>query len=261
MRKKALGLSILNLFLVVATIGVNVLANALPLNGKNTGVLSDQYPNLFVPAGLTFSIWGLIYVLFLVYVGYHLVVSLRDDRQAENYVPSQVAFALSCLLNMGWIFAWHYEQVGLSVLIMIALLLTLLFIFTFQRRQKIYGQIGLAAVIPIDVYTGWITVATIANVTAWLVHVGWNGFGISPDVWTMLMISVGAIVGVLVLLRYQALAYGAVILWAYIGIILKRSATMPVYQNVIVTTWIAIGVISLMMLQATFVLWRTKRRT
>ncbi|MFN3660853.1 MAG: tryptophan-rich sensory protein [Brevinematales bacterium] len=259
MRKKALVLSIVNLVLALATIVVNILANALPLNGKDTGVLADQYPNLFVPAGLTFSIWGLIYVLFLVYVGYHLVVSFKDQRQAENYVPSLVAFALSCLLNMGWIFAWHYEKIGLSVVIMIALLVILLFIFTFQRKQKIYGQIGLAAVLPIDVYAGWISVATIANITAWLVHVGWNGWGIASEVWTMLMIAVGAIVGVLVLLRYQALAYAAVIIWAYIGIILKRSGESFVYQNIIITSWVAIIVLGIMMIQSVFVLWTRKR--
>jgi len=261
MKKKALVLSIVNVVLAIATIVVNILANALPLNGKNTGVLSDQYPNLFVPAGLTFSIWGLIYVLFLVYVVYHFVVSVKDPRQAENYVPSLVAFALSCVLNMGWIFAWHYEKVGLSVVIMMALLVTLLFIFTFQRRQKIYGQISLAAVIPIDVYAGWITVATIANITAWLVKVGWNGWGIAADVWTMLMMSIGALIGIIVLLRYQALAYAAVIVWAYLGIILKRSASTPVYQNIIMTAWVTILLIVIMMLQSAFVLWMQKRKS
>ncbi len=259
MKQKSLVLSIVNALLVVATIAVNAFAVLLPLNGKDTGALSDQYPNLFVPAGITFSIWSLIFVLWLVYVVYYILVAVRDQRRAETYVPSQVAFAFSCLLNMGWIFAWHYELVGLSVLVMLALLVSLLFVFVFQRKQKVYGQIGLAAILPIDVYAGWITVATIANVTALLVSVGWNGWGISQDVWAMLMIAVGAIVGILVLLRYQALAYAAVIVWAYLGIIIKRSATEPVYHNIIWTSWIAIGLLVIFMIQSVFVLVSRKK--
>ncbi|URA09564.1 tryptophan-rich sensory protein [Thermospira aquatica] len=254
MKQKSFWVSILNAVLVVATIAVNALAVLLPLNGKDTGALSDQYPNLFVPAGITFSIWSVIFVLWVVYVIYHIIVALNDQRRAEKYIPSQVAFALSCLLNMGWLFTWHYELLGLSVIVMLALLVTLLFIFVFQRKQEVYGQIGLAAVLPIDVYAGWITVATIANITALLVSLGWNGWGISQDVWAMFMIAVGAVVGIIVLLRYQAIAYAAVIVWAYLGIIIKRSASEPVYHNIIWTSWIAIGILVIFMIQSVFVM-------
>jgi len=258
-KQQALVLSVVNLILALTTIVVNILANALPLNGKNTGVLSDQYPNLFVPAGLTFGIWGVIYLLFLVYTISALSLAIKDSRRAETTIPGQWAFGLSCILNMAWIFAWHYEKIGLSVIIMLALLGTLLFLFTLQRRQKEHHQMSLASIIPIDVYTGWITVATIANITVFLVAVSWNAWGISANIWTMIMIVIGALIGGLVLLRYQSLSYAAVLVWAYLGIIIKRSQSTPVYQDIILTTWIAIGFLVVMMLQATFVLLKREK--
>jgi hypothetical protein len=258
MKKSALVFSIVNFLLAAATITINILANALPLNGKNTGVLSDQYPNLFVPTGLTFSIWGLIFVLFIVFVGFHLYESITHPDAAQKHIPIQSGFALSCVFNMAWIFAWHYEKVVLSVIIMLALLLTLLFTFVQQQKIKAHGQISLLSTIPIDIYTGWITVATIANITALLVHLGWNGWGIAADVWTNLLIAVGTLIGITVLIRYQAIAYTLVIVWACLGIIIKRSSTEPIYNSIIITSWVAIAILIIMILQTIFVLTRKK---
>jgi hypothetical protein len=92
--------------------------------------------------------------------------------------------------------------------------------------------------VPISVYLGWITVATIANVTAVLVTVGWDGFGISEQIWTMLVIIVAAIITILIILKRKDYAYSGVIIWALIGIYLKRIADDPVYgvQNQIAYT-------------------------
>jgi len=61
----------------LAVIAANAAANALPINGYNTGQLSDFYPNYFVPAGYAFSIWGVIYLLALGFVIYECRLDLR----------------------------------------------------------------------------------------------------------------------------------------------------------------------------------------
>lgn len=106
-----------NLVLFMAMIVMNYLANALPLNGKTTGELSAQYPNLFVPAGITFSIWGVIYLL----LGAFVILQFRHKNKSLAKTVGW-AFAISCLLNSFWIVAWHYEYLLLSVGIMFGLL-------------------------------------------------------------------------------------------------------------------------------------------
>ena len=183
-------IAILNIVAYVGTIVMNGLANALPINGYNTGQLSDLYPNKFVPAGLTFSIWGIIYLLLGVFVVYQAVVAFRSNPGTDNFV-SRIGpwFLISSLANMAWIVAWHYRQVPLSLLIMLGILLSLIMIY--QRLQ-----VGLASApgnekflvhLAFSIYLGWITVATIANVTTLLVDLGWDGFGISDVSWTVVV--------------------------------------------------------------------------
>ncbi|MFZ9982253.1 MAG: hypothetical protein ACO3FI_09505, partial [Cyclobacteriaceae bacterium] len=149
---------IINVVALAAVIYVNYLANALPINGKTTGALSDQYANLFVPAGLTFAIWGLIYLLLIIFVIIQFLPAFNSSATNGYW------FALSCLFNISWIVAWHYEQMILSVLIMLGLLITLTIInlgLTQEKQQFLKIVFG--------VYLGWILIATVANTTAGLV--------------------------------------------------------------------------------------------
>lgn len=174
-------LAFLSLLLFLATVTVNALANILPINGVDTGTLSDEIPNLFVPAGLTFSIWGLIYLLLALYVGAVLVGVLRKPRATDWGAADGIAFSVNLAANIGWILAWHYRLVGLSLAIMLVLLGSLVFLA--ERKPVRGGAKGLRAFLldaPIAVYLGWICVATIANATALLVTLGWDGFGVDP---------------------------------------------------------------------------------
>ncbi|MFW6293674.1 MAG: TspO/MBR family protein [Spirochaetota bacterium] len=223
--------AIVNVVTFLGMLVVNILATSLPLNDMTTGDLSDALPNLFVPAGLTFSIWGVIWVLLAAY----LVLQLRSafDRKgagdagmidSDPYAPGVVGFwfPLNMILNAGWIFAWHYQLVGLSVLIMFALLATLIVMFlSIDATIRKTGSQRFA-VVPISVYFGWITIATIANITAFLVSVGWGGFGVSDVVWTIVVIAAGLAVNVLMLLRHRSFAFAAVAVWAFAGIAVKR---------------------------------------
>ncbi len=193
-KSRLLFLATLNLIGFLGVIIVNGLSNALPLNGKTAGELSDQYPNLFVPAGLTFSIWGVIYILLAIFVVYGLIVAAKKDTQKSLFIGNiGVLFFISCLANMGWIFAWHYEIVPLSLGIMLILLATLITIYLRLRIGKSDSPKTqkYVAHLPFSVYLGWITIATIANITALLVYANWNAFGLGEPFWAIVVIIVG----------------------------------------------------------------------
>jgi len=166
-----LSLSILNLLGFIGTVVVNALATTLPINNITTGELSDLYPNLFVPAGLTFAIWGLIYVLLGIFVIYPLIPSVRRDAQKVDFVQRiGPLFFISCLANIGWIYAWHYKIVPLSLALALMLILfgSLLAIYLRLNvgRSEAPKTEKYLVHLPFSVYLGWITIATIANATA-----------------------------------------------------------------------------------------------
>ncbi len=170
---------ILSALSLVGTLTVNALANILPLGGIQTGEVAWKYDNLFVPAGFTFSIWGVIYLLLIIFCVRFFFAKTETVRRLAPW------FIASNLLNMGWMFAWHHLLIGLSLALMLALLASLIG-FYLATRSVTSDQPGaerLGKRLPASVYLGWITVATIANASAFLTSVGWNGFGLSPEIW------------------------------------------------------------------------------
>ncbi len=229
-------LKILAGVLYIAMVVVNFLANSLPLNNRTTGAISDAYPNLFAPTGLTFSIWGVIYLLLGGYVVFQFLKS--NPKREEMFKKINPWFIASSIANISWIFAWHYDVIGLSVLIMGFLLFFLIKIADILRKEKFSSVEKLLIWAPFSIYFGWITVATIANITVFLVSIGWNGFGIADFVWTSIILVVGAIIGMVRMWRDQNIAYGLVLVWAYIGILIKHLSIDGFngkYPNIIVT--------------------------
>ena len=209
--------------LVVALV-CNGLANALPLNGMGTGELSDLYPNLFVPMGATFSIWGVIY-LGLTGLVVHALGQVRSPEPRTAVERMGPWMAVNLLANATWIFAWHWRAVALSVGVMGVILGTLLVLY---RRVclagvAVGGRERWLVHVPIRVYLGWISVATVANVTALAVDLGVPAFGTAPAVATVVMVSVAVGLAVTMLVRHRDLAYALVIAWALLGIAVKRS--------------------------------------
>jgi translocator protein len=212
---------LLAVLLFLGSLVLNALANRLPLNGKTTGELSAQYPNLFVPAGVTFSIWGVIYLLLLAWA---IVQFLSGGSATGRRIAPW--FALASVLNGSWILAWHYEFVALSVVIMSGLLITLLVLNTKLLPGKTTPDgtpPHLLARMAFGVYLGWISVATIANVTALLVASGWEGEPLSQAAWAMIMVVVGGGAGVVAVWRLRSPWVGLAVTWALVGIVLNRS--------------------------------------
>jgi hypothetical protein len=215
-------LAILNLLAFAGVIAVNALANALPINGMNTGEVSALYPNRFVPAGFTFSIWSIIYLLMAGFTALSVKWLWNAPDASPGLVFRDVSpwFIATCVLNAGWIFVWHHLMVGLSVFVMLVFLALLIFIYVKLQphRSTLRGANSVFVYGFFTVYLGWICVATIANVTAWLVSMKWGGFGIEPEGWSMTMMAVALLLGVLFIRYGRDHAYAWVIAWALFGI-------------------------------------------
>ncbi|HQN43568.1 MAG TPA: tryptophan-rich sensory protein [Anaerolineaceae bacterium] len=217
--------TILNLLTLALTLVVNSLANILPLNGMNTGQISDSLPSLFTPAGYVFSIWSIIYIGLIAFGIYQALPSQRNNPRIERM---GWWFVIANLFNSAWIFAWHYLQFGLSVVLMLGLLVSLLVIYERIGRRAASRVETWTVNVPFSIYLGWITVATVANIASLLISLGWNGFGI-PAVLTVVMIGVATLLGVLMILLKREIAYPLVLIWAFAGIAAVR-ADVPLVE-------------------------------
>jgi hypothetical protein len=223
-----------NLFSVIIALAVNVLAASLPLNGQNTGEISDRFPVYFVPAGYVFAIWSVIFIGWIAFAIYQFLPSQKESPRLRRL---GYLFALSGLVNAGWLFCWHYNRFGLSVLVMLVLLGLLIasYLRLDVNRLPVSAAERWTMDIPFSVYLGWITVATVANLTAWLYFIEWNGFGISEPVWAVIMLAVASMLGVAMAITRRDAAYLSVLVWAFIGIAVKQTPA-PVVVN---AAWIA----------------------
>ena len=236
---------------VIVTIVVNGLANVLPLNGLQTGQISDRFQVFFVPAGYVFSIWGLIYLALIAYAIYQALPGQRDNPRLAS---TGYLFVLSCLANIIWLFLWHYEKFVFTLLAMFTLLALLIVIYLrlgIGKQAVSAGERWLVH-LTFSIYLGWITVATIANVTSVLDYVKWSGWGIVPPVWAVIMLIVGALVGFLMALRHGDVAYNLVLLWAFTGIAVKHSASPGLAVS---AAW-AVSVFTVLLLMVGVALYR-----
>ncbi len=231
----------------VATVTVNGMANALPINGQTTGAISDRFPVLVVPAGYVFSIWGLIYLALLAFTVHQARPSRRADPLLRRlgWLP-----ALTGLFNVTWILLWHYEAFPLSVVVMACLLATLVAIEVAVRGdgRRAAGEDRWAVAVPFSIYLGWITVATIANVAAALASAGFDGLGIDPPLIAAAVLLVGLVIAAGMIVGFRDPACGCVIVWAYLGIVVKESGTalVPVVAGIaaVIVTLLVVAVVA-----------------
>ncbi len=229
-----------NVVAYVATLVVNYLANALPLNDLPTDVISDRFEVFFVPAGYAFAIWGLIYLGLGAFTVYQALPSQRQNPALRKigywYVISSVA-------NIAWLFLWHYEQFPWTLLAMGTILISLIVIY--QRlgtgRTSASGAERWFVRIPFSIYMGWISVATIANVTDVLDYVDWSGWGIQPEVWALIMLAVATVLALLMSLRRGDAAYILVFTWAFAAIAVKQAGTALVANAAWAAAAVALG--------------------
>ena len=229
-----------NALSVILALTVNILASVLPLNGQNTGEISDRFEVFFVPAGYVFSIWGLIYIGWIAFTIYQFLPAQKENSRLQRL---GYWFALSGVFNAAWLFCWHYNQFGLSVLVMLALLTTL--VVSYLKLDVGSPPVSAAEKwsvdVPFSVYLGWVSVATIANVTDYLYYIGWNGFGIEPQTWAVIMLVVASLLGLVMALARRDAGFLLVFVWAFAGIALKQADAPLVAYSAWVATLVALG--------------------
>lgn len=213
----------INLASVLGTITVNALANIIPFNGQNTGQISDRFQVYFVPAGYVFAIWGVIYLAWIAFCAYQL---WPRNREHPLFAALGYWFALSGVFNSLWLVCWHYNWFTTSLLVMIALLLTL--IVSYERLgvgRTPGGLLGWAFVdVPFGLYLGWISVALIANASDVLWLNGWGAWGIAPQVWTAIMLAVASGIGAAMVWKRHDIVFPLVLAWAFNGIAHRQSS-------------------------------------
>lgn len=212
---------ILMIVAVILTLVINMGAVLLPLNGLSTSEISDRFKVYFVPANYVFSIWSLIYLGLIAFAVYQAKLK-KDDYKVVDKISNQ--FIWGSIFNSLWLFTWHYELFALTVPLMLLLLTTLLCIYNTLSTTKEADKpryFDLLIKLPFSVYLGWISVATIANITDILYLLNFNGLGITGPVWSSIMIVIAGIVAIVMILREKDFAYSAVIIWAITGIAVK----------------------------------------
>ncbi|MEI5995528.1 tryptophan-rich sensory protein [Candidatus Enterococcus mansonii] len=231
-------------------IGTNAAAVLLPLNGLTTQEVSDSYPNLFAPAGLTFSIWSVIYLLLGGFVVYQWIQpsnqSILSNQKERNKIRR--VFIVSSVLNSVWLFAWQYLQIDLSVVIMLGLLIVLIYINQLLSKEILTKKDFIFIRLPFSVYFGWITIATIANITAFFVDKKIAFLQNNQEFWTISILIVGLVIIGATIIRNRNIAYGLATLWAYYGILVKHQSVdgwNNQYPAIIMTVLICLVVIAL----------------
>lgn len=233
----------------VVMLVVNSLAGSTTfIGGIQTGDVSDIYANLFAPAGFTFSIWGVIYLLLAGFLlrAFGVIRTRKPQIKPDAMNQALMYTTVTSALNVLWLLAWQYQVLWLSVIIMLGLLATLLSAVTALHSAKMSrGEYWLVRV-PFSVYLGWIAVATIANVTTWLVGIGWSGFGFAETTWTILILAVGTVIALLHGYAKRDPFFVAVFVWAFGGILYKHlsaSGFDGMYMNVVIALAILLPVL------------------
>ena len=243
---------ILVILITLITIAINILANALPINGLNTGQISDTFKVYFVPAGYVFSIWGIIYIGLIAYAVYQALPSQRENPRMQS---TGWWVVLGGLANCAWIFLWQYESFVGTVGAMLILLATLIVVYLNLGIGQIKVSSGetWAVRIPFSIYLGWITVATVADISDVLWYVKWNQLGISATAWMVVILIAVLVIAALMNFLRRDVAYALVILWALAGI----AAKFPQAGIVTTATWVTFGLVAVSLIASFLV----KRKT
>ncbi len=209
-----------NIAAFAVVIVFNILSSALPLNGQSMPEISAKYPSLFTPSGVTFSVWGIIYLGLFAFVIYQALPHHRDDEKIAAISP---LFQLNCLANAAWIVAWHYDLLIVSMLIMLGILTSLVLIY--RRLDQSSSAI---VSVPFRIYTAWICVATIANLSVIQNAYGLDDAWLTAIDWTLLKIALAGSIAAVVVVRKNDIFFAAVVGWAAYGISTMQAETVAV---------------------------------
>lgn len=255
------GFKILNAAAFLIMVFVSILANFLPLNNVNTANVPGSYPNLFAPAGFTSAIWILIYLLLAAFILYQIGLFRGDNDADKNEIVKKVSwyFIISSLANAAWVFARHYQRIPISFLFILILWICLAQIVGIMTEEEFSRKEKIMLKLPFSIYFGWVTVAALNNVVVLFVSLGWSGWGISQQTWTVIVLLLGVMITALITLKNKDIAYGFTAIWAYAGILarhLSQNGFHGQYPVIIITAILCLAVLAL----AVLFVWAAKKK-
>ena len=227
-------LSVLNLFSVLLVIGINYATQAIRVNETTVGEVSNKYFNLFTPASYAFAIWGIIFLALIAYGIYQIKIAFFSEKSGKFIEDTGYWFIITNVLNCIWVFVFAYDYIGISVLIMIGILFSLMKIIlnTNMEREQVSTSDYIFGQFPIGIYSGWIAVATIANVSAYLAKLQWDGAFLSEANWAITMIVIATALYLIIIFKRNILEFAAVGIWALFAIYIRHQNE---YQNIAYT--------------------------
>lgn len=216
--------AIFNTLSVLLVLAINGLSQSQRWNETTIGEISDRYENLFTPAGYAFAIWGLIFLMLIGYSVFQVYRAFFSKKESAFIIQTGWWFAIVNVLNSAWVVAFTYGYIGLSVLIMLGILSSLLIIIKRTNMERWDAPITTIVFVwwPICIYSGWIAVATIANFSAFFASINWTGSELNQIVWTMVMITVAVLVNVLMVWLRNMREFAAVAIWALVAIFIRH---------------------------------------
>ncbi len=227
----------------LATVAMNAAANLLPLNGRTTGEISNQFQVFITPAGYVFSIWSLIYIGLGAYIVWHFTPAGRRSPRTQGIAR---LFIVTCIANIVWLELWHYSEYVLTLAAMIALLAALVIIYLrLQSEPPVSTAERWCVDLPFSLYLGWITVATLVNLSVVLDIVG-RPFGLDAASWALAMIVLATAIGMVMGWQRRDVVYVAVIAWALEGVALK--AGQP--ASIVYAAWTGTAITAVLALWA-----------
>ncbi|WP_370390720.1 tryptophan-rich sensory protein [uncultured Winogradskyella sp.] len=218
-------LPLINLISVILVISVNYCSQVLRFNDTTIGEMSNNYSNLFTPANYAFSIWGLIFLSLFALGIFQVNSALFRQKHLDFMVKSGYWFAIANLLNGLWVIAFVYDYIGMSLVLMCGILFSLIKIIinTNMESHKTALPVIIFCWWPICLYTGWIAVATIANVATFLVKIGWNGGFLTPVQWTLIMVAATVAINIFMIMARKMREFAAVGVWALIALYVRHA--------------------------------------
>ncbi|MBM1105555.1 tryptophan-rich sensory protein [Aurantibacter crassamenti] len=221
MQKK---LSILNLASVILVIVVNYISQAIRINETTIGEVSNKYYNLFTPAGYAFAIWGLVFTALIAYGIYQVRIAFYSEKSEKLINETGYWLIITNILNCVWVFVFAHEYTGLSVLVMLGILFSLIKIImnTNMERETVSRSTYIFGWLPIGIYCGWIAVATIANISAYLSKLNFDGGFLSESNWTIIMIAIATSLNLIMILKRKMYEFATVGIWALFAIYMRH---------------------------------------
>jgi hypothetical protein len=234
---------ILNTASLIIVLGFNYLSNTKLIGEASVGAISARYDTLITPAGYAFAIWGLIYLMLILFTGFQWY----DYSKSKNSViveKTGIWFTMANIANSLWVVAWVSDMIGLSVLIMVILLGSLIQLVKRLDLEMWEAPFSIIFFVwwPITIYFGWITLATVLNVATFLVSLGWDGGFLSPLTWGIIMISISAILYLLLTYSRNLREAGVVGIWGLLAITYRQ---WGLNQEIAIASIIAAAIIFL----------------